>query len=284
MGLARHARSLFSFFSNFLAVPPTDAGCECRPPPPPPILPPQSSEGGGGAVRFYTSDSGSLRVRPSLPDRWVHCTGFFPRLSPSHPHLYAVPMDARSMASTAQGGRAAPRPPKFQARCNSCSAKLTPTGELTSCRHFICEGCLKGREQGVCPVCKQDCRTVQLSAPNFPQEIKERSNVVVDEAAAKAVATCRMQNSHLAQISERQSLLLQRAYTSIRLQRQSYKDLEVTYKRLNKENAVLRDRLKGTRRGPKVWGASSSVGFPAAPSTRSASVASSLLGKTLMQG
>ena len=200
-------------------------------------------------------------------------------------------MDTRSLVSGASQftavQRAAPAPgKKFSAKCNLCSGKLDARSVLTSCRHFVCRECIKG---GTCPVCNQACRTVQLNSTAFPTEIKERCSLVIDDVGAKAVAACRMQNGHLAQISDRQALLLQRAQSAVSTQKQHYRSLEAKYAKLKQENASLRFRTRRTTAReddtpPPLWtGGGGGGGGGGYPCSRSNSVASSILGKTLMQ-
>ena len=210
-----------------------------------------------------------------------------------------LPPDAtRSGAFTADGvsppSAAAVRQPsgKFHAKCNACGGRLGPDSFITSCRHFVCERCLKRPD--ACAACRQPCRVVQLKAPDFPAEIKERSSLQVEQAGTKGVAACRLQNTHLAEVAERQAQILTRAHAAVQRERQEYATLEQTYRSMKHENGTLRATAAAAEAEAAGGGQrfASPSPFPEQDpfaSVRGPSVASlassrgSMLGKTLMR-
>ena len=168
---------------------------------------------------------------------------------------------------------------KFNARCNSCGGKMSPSSVITSCRHLICAGCMKNKE--TCPCCKQNCRSVQLNSSEFPAEIKERSTIQIEALSSKGSAVCKLQNTHLLEVLERQQMLTQSVYQSLQNSRKKYLSLEHRYRQLREENNRLK---RGSGSAPSGFATPmrSSIASPS-NAFRCPSVTSTLLGKTLMQ-
>ncbi|KAJ9455926.1 hypothetical protein DIPPA_22742 [Diplonema papillatum] len=190
------------------------------------------------------------------------------------------------MLGAAPGPQAAGASPplRFQATCNNCTGRMSLDGVLTSCRHFLCPRCI--RKADTCPVCNHPCRMVQLKAPGFPQEIKDRSAVCLEARTSKNLSVLKVQNAHALELNQRIDEITRHAFMSLKTAKQKIAEQETALREKRREVAELEDLAP--RNEPKdqySGGFFRGLATPGQdyypPPTRS-SANSSLFGKTLM--
>ncbi|CUG88762.1 transmembrane protein, putative [Bodo saltans] len=153
----------------------------------------------------------------------------------------------------------------FQPTCSMCVADCDSNSVLTNCQHFICSRCWNKYPKGQCPRCHKACKTLSLSAPNFPVEVQERLRFDVKRHMTMSIQALefqqRLEQGATQRLKEIMTQLQQQLRSTMQqlsdAQRQLHQKSEEA-KTLQVEVNVLRDQLREVHMSGRSSSSSSS--------------------------
>lgn len=146
-----------------------------------------------------------------------------------------------------------------------CVADCDANSILTNCQHFLCSRCWNKYPKGQCPRCHKACKTVSLSAPNFPHEVQERLRFDVKRHMTMALQALEFQQRLDLGATQRLKEITTQLHQQLRATVQQLADAQRQLqhkseeaKTLQVEVNVLRDQLREVHMTSRGTGASSS--------------------------
>jgi hypothetical protein len=132
-----------------------------------------------------------------------------------------------------------------------CVAECDANSILTNCQHFLCSRCWNKYPKGQCPRCHKACRTLSLSAPNFPAEVQERLRFDVKRHLTMSVQALEFQQRLEQGATQRLKEITTQLHQQLRSTMQQLADAQRQLqhksdeaKTLQVEVNVLRDQLR----------------------------------------